>query len=75
MTEETIVRENLMTQEGYTPYCGNNAGRKIAGGCSNPRTKWNGGQFRCTECGWTSQFPFDFIKKYKVRWAITNNKK
>lgn len=24
MKEITIVRENLMTREGYSPYCGNN---------------------------------------------------
>ena len=34
MTEKTIVRENLMTREGYAPYCGNS--EKI------DRGKWNG---------------------------------
>lgn len=68
MKEETIVRENLMTREGYTGYCGNNISRHEAGGCDNPRTLWNGEQFACPKCGWVSQFPDDFIKRYKERW-------
>ncbi len=68
MTEETIVRENLMTEEGYTGFCGNNISRLEKGGCDNPRTKWNGEQFFCPSCGWVSQFPADFIVRYKERW-------
>ena len=89
MTEESIVRENLMTEQGYRPYCGNS--EKIdrgkwngwAGGtppdysrlpthCSNPRTKFNGEQFICRECGWVSEFPKEFIDKYKLKWNIKN---
>ena len=33
--ETTVIRENLMTQEGYTPYCGNM--KK----CAMPRTFFN----------------------------------
>lgn len=66
MKEETIVRENLMNEEGYTPYCG-----YIMSMCSNPRTKWNGEQFTCPKCGWTSQFPKDFIDRYKAKWNLT----
>lgn len=64
MKEETIVRENLMTREGYSPYCGSNT-------CQyrSPRTvfdpKW--GQFGC-KCGWVSEFPKDFIERYVERW-------
>jgi hypothetical protein len=68
MTEETIVRENLMTEKGYEPYCGNNEPRHYPYGCDNPRTKWNGEQFVCPNCGWTSQFPSDFIERYKLKW-------
>ena len=57
----SIVRENLMTRPGYTPYCGN-------GHCSMPRTNWTGGQFKCPYCGWVSQFPADFIAEYKAKW-------
>lgn len=54
MAEETIVRENLMTREGYSPYCLQ---------CSvMPRTFFNGEQFQCPNCGWVSQFPEDFIE-------------
>lgn len=60
----SIVRANLMSREGYTPYCGN-AERCSAG---MPRTTWNGEQFEC-RCGWKSQFPADFIAEYKAQWG------
>lgn len=64
MTEESIVRENLMTEEGYSPYCG-------AENCylRMPRTKWDSSlnQFTCS-CGWVSNFPADFIQRYKQKW-------
>lgn len=69
MKEQTIVRENLMTQDGYTPYCGNNLPSAVKGGCNNPRTVWNGEQFKCPTCGFTSEFPADFIARYKERWS------
>lgn len=70
MKELTIVRENLMNEEGYSGYCGNDKSRYKEGGCSNPRTKWNLSlnQFVCSECGWISQYPDDFIKRYKEKW-------
>ena len=70
MTERTVVRENLMTEPNYTPYCGNNVASNAPGGCNNPRTKWNGSQFGCSNCGWVSQFPQDFIIRYKQKWNI-----
>jgi hypothetical protein len=56
----SIVRENLLTRIGYTPYCG-------ADRCprSWPRTKFNGAQFACG-CGWTSQYEAEFIDRYKA---------
>lgn len=56
----TIVRKNLLTQLGYTPYCGND-------GCRFhwPRTKFNGKQFECS-CGWQSAFEPEFIEAYKA---------
>lgn len=66
MKEQSIVRENLMTEKQYTPYCG--AGQY----CTKkmPRTRWDGdlSQFVC-QCGWRSQFPGDFIKRYKKQWG------
>lgn len=57
----SIIRENLMTIEGYTPYCGDL--------CSTmPRTKFNGTQFYCPNCNWRSSFPEEFIQKYKTKW-------
>jgi len=70
MTEETIVRENLMVVPNYTGYCGNNIPRGWPKGCDNPRTIWNGSQFRCPKCGWVSQFPQDFIERYKQKWNL-----
>ncbi len=64
MTESSIVRENLMNELGYTPYCGH-------GSCTKemPRTTWDEKlkQFRCP-CGWVSEFPIDFIKRYINKW-------
>lgn len=70
MTEATIVRENLMIEQYYSPYCGNNLSRRVKGGCSNPRTKFNGTQFVCPECGFVSGFPEDFITRYKAKWNL-----
>lgn len=71
MTEISIVRENLMTEEGYTGYCGSNISAFERGGCNNPRTQWipKLNQFKCPNCGWTSQFPKDFIERYKLKWS------
>lgn len=63
-SELTIVRTNLMEREGYSGYCGNPH-------CSrSPRTMWNGqiGQFVCPDCGWVSQYPAEFIRRYRAKW-------
>lgn len=66
MTETSIVRENLMTRKGYSPYC---AKRKCASGW--PRTIYNKTkmQFTCS-CGWVTKFETDFIQRYKAKWNI-----
>jgi hypothetical protein len=58
----SIVRENLMTRPGYTPYCGSDR-------CSfrMPRTAFDGSQFKC-QCGWRSGFEAEFIEQYVRRW-------
>lgn len=61
----SIVRENLMTRAGYSPYCGNEKCPTL------PRTRWTGEQFKCSCCGWLSQFPADFIAEYKAKWHST----
>lgn len=60
----SLIRENLMTQKGYSPYCGSDK-------ClySMPRTVFNGEQFAC-KCGWRSQFDEKFIGVYKKHWDI-----
>jgi hypothetical protein len=68
--ELSIVRTNLMNQLGYSGYCGNGLPRREPGGCSWPRTRWNGRQFVCPECGWTSWYPDDFINRYKAKWGL-----
>lgn len=65
MKELTQVRENLMTRAGYSPYCG----AERCGG-NWPRTSWNGKQFRCGSCGWTSEFPADFLQRYRAQWNL-----
>lgn len=59
----SIVRENIMTRPGYTPYCGNDKCQTM------PRTFWTGGQFKCSWCHWQSSFPDDFIAEYKAKWG------
>jgi len=61
----SIVRENLMTRPGYSPYCG-------AENCRLhwPRTHFIDGQFKCG-CGWHSKFPDDFIVAYRAKWSLT----
>lgn len=58
----SIVRENLMKEPGYSPYCGNDK-------CHLrwPRTRWNGSQFTC-RCGFVTQFDAEFIAAYKAKW-------
>ena len=58
-----IVRNNLLTEKGYTPYCGNMMDCKAGA----PRTTFTGEQFKCT-CGWESHFPEDFMTEYKATW-------
>lgn len=57
----SIVRENLMSRPGYTPYCG-------ADHCPYrmPRTKFTGTQFQC-KCGWRTSFEPEFIEQYRQR--------
>lgn len=64
--EESTVRINLMNDENYTPYCGNWHCKY-----QSPRTNWDKekSQFTC-KCGWVSEFPADFIKRYKDNWAF-----
>lgn len=56
----SIVRQNLLSRYGYTPYCG-----EMSAKCSMPRTTFNGEQFACPECGWVSAFPEEFIEEFK----------
>ena len=58
----SIVRENLMTEKNYSPYCGSNTCKSM------PRAKFNGEQFVCPSCGWISEFPIEFIAEYKNKW-------
>lgn len=67
--ERNIVRENLMNIKHYTPYCGNISPARSPKGCNNPRTRFNGKQFECPNCGWVSLFPEDFINRYKTKWG------
>ena len=66
MTEESIVRQNLMDNVNYRPYCGRDRG------CYNPRTEYRpyDSQFICPHCKWISAFPEDFIKRYKEKHKL-----
>ena len=69
----SIVRSNLLTQDGYTPYCGGgeSEARTV---CRMPRTVWDGEQFKCPLCRWRSAFPADFIARYRAAWPRQNDK-
>lgn len=60
----SIIRDNLMNREGYSPYCGNMD-------CTRgwPRTTFDGYQFNCG-CGWRSDFERGFILQYKQKWGL-----
>ena len=72
MQEDSIVRQNLMDNINYRPYCGNNTPRHLSTGCTNPRTEYRtiDSQFICPECKWISSFPEDFIKRYKIKHSL-----
>ena len=70
MSETTIVRENLMTEKGYSSYCSNDIPRGESGGYHNPRTVFIKDQFVCPVCNWRSEFPKEFIDRYKLKWNI-----
>lgn len=61
----TWMENKLLTERGYTPYCGNQCSRM-------PRTFFNGSQFQCPDCGWKSSYSERFIKQYKEKWGIRN---
>jgi hypothetical protein len=57
-TNMSIVRNNMLTRPGYTPYCGAETCR-----WHWPRTTFNGKQFKC-QCGWQTSIEPEFIAKY-----------
>jgi hypothetical protein len=73
MKESSTVRDNLMTREGYTPYCASElcAPRTMNSPDRWLRTNFNGEQFVCPKCNWISKVPKDFIDRYKAKWNLT----
>lgn len=63
MEELSIVRQNLIDDKNYRPYCGS-----MHYGCYQPRTELRtDGQFICPNCKWISSFEDDFVKRYKEK--------
>ncbi|UYD21407.1 hypothetical protein [Vibrio phage 27Ua.3] len=60
----SLVQANLLTQRGYTPYCGGRDCKSV------PRTAFREEQFRCPSCGWESNFDPEFIAGYKYVWDL-----
>ena len=62
-----------MDDVNYRPYCGNNISRDAVNGCYNPRTQYrpSDGQFICPHCKWISDFPQDFIDRYKKKHNLS----
>lgn len=63
----SLVREKLMSEPFYTPYCGKEQCHAIW-----PRTFFNGEQFQC-QCGWKSQYEKEFIDQYVAKWKDYKN--
>lgn len=59
----SIVRENMLKERGYVPYCGGQHCTRM------PRAPFDGSQFRCPACGWRSAFEPEFIEQYKAAQA------
>lgn len=57
-----IVRNNLLTRKGYTPYCGNGWNEC---GYRLPRMTFDGEQFKC-KCAYRTNFEPEFIEQYKA---------
>lgn len=70
MKDISTVRTNLMNEQGYRPYCGDELCKPRTSHSPErwPRTKFDGEQFVCPKCGWRSEFPTDFIDRYKTKW-------
>lgn len=66
-TEVSTVRQNLMSDRTYSPYCGADRCRYVY-----PRTTWDNTakQFKC-RCGWMSSFPAEFISRYVEKHQLT----
>jgi len=63
----SIVRQNLLQDKNYTPYCGNSNCRSM------PRTiRTSTFQFKCSCCGWESSFDEEFIEQYKITHGFIN---
>lgn len=60
----SLIRTNLMSRQGYSPYCGNDD--CIVG---MPRTLFKDDQFHCM-CGWVSALDAPFIAEYKQKWNL-----
>ena len=58
----SVIKENLMSRKGYTPYCGDLLCRLM------PRTVIIDGQFYCPACAWESDFDEKFIEEYLAKW-------
>jgi len=57
---KSIVRSNMMQDVNYRGYCGNNSCKVM------PRTIRHVDQNKCPSCGWVSQYPDDFVARYKL---------
>jgi len=55
----SIVRDNMLKDPAYRPYCPHLR-------CRLHRTVWNGEQMECPSCGWQSEFSADFVAEYLI---------
>lgn len=63
MPEKTTVRQNMMKDKNYRPYCGQ---MSEFNNCSLPRV---GKNFKCPECGFELVFEKEFFERYRAKWG------
>lgn len=64
MTEDTIVRQNMIDDKNYRPYC------MKCSGLQRMNIRLDNLQLQCPKCKSITQFPSDFVNRYKTKWNL-----
>lgn len=61
MAEDSIVRQNMIDNENYRPYC------MKCSGLQRMNMRLDNLQLQCPKCITITSFPSDFIDRYKTK--------